>query len=461
MHTNMRARFRSAIFGVLGGILGVALLGATWATPRTWVRGELVTESIMNVHVRDNLTYLFDNLSAGAGLFRGLNIGTHPDDDKRRAKILLRQLDAAVLDNGIGLTNVSGLVADITVSGVGGLDTGTEAVSTWYKIWLILNPTTSAKGLLLQAAKKWTLDATYNSDDTTVEIRKATGTRTAVGQGFKPILSGKLEFIDAELIRVGAVAGNIQFDLYADSSSLPTGTSLATSDIMDASTIATSTQKIRFVFRTPYTVTAAVQYHLVATGSWTASDAVYIGWRCDTSAATYADGTRAQLEGGTWNNTGTTAHDFSFWTYITEGDVTPTMPSGYTARALLGYVFNNSSSDFVAFTARDRTTSTVAQAFVNTAATVPTLLDMSPYVPPVPVTFTAVTVLDAGAARLQRFGGVPYGYELDTTAPAILAADTTANLYAGAMLPVNIEYQGAYISQNVGNATSYVGQWTW
>ena len=29
-----------------------------WTTPRTWVAGELVTASIMNTHVRDNLTAL-------------------------------------------------------------------------------------------------------------------------------------------------------------------------------------------------------------------------------------------------------------------------------------------------------------------------------------------------------------------------------------------------------------------
>ena len=30
-----------------------------WTTPRTWVSGELVTASMMNTHVRDNLLYLY------------------------------------------------------------------------------------------------------------------------------------------------------------------------------------------------------------------------------------------------------------------------------------------------------------------------------------------------------------------------------------------------------------------
>jgi hypothetical protein len=31
-----------------------------WTAPRTWTTGELVTASIMNAHVKDNLTYLID-----------------------------------------------------------------------------------------------------------------------------------------------------------------------------------------------------------------------------------------------------------------------------------------------------------------------------------------------------------------------------------------------------------------
>lgn len=31
-----------------------------WTSPRTWTTGELVTASIMNAHVRDNLSYLID-----------------------------------------------------------------------------------------------------------------------------------------------------------------------------------------------------------------------------------------------------------------------------------------------------------------------------------------------------------------------------------------------------------------
>ena len=43
----------------------------TWVTPRTWAAGELVTASIMNAHVRDNL----NALKTTAGGYNVLNIG--------------------------------------------------------------------------------------------------------------------------------------------------------------------------------------------------------------------------------------------------------------------------------------------------------------------------------------------------------------------------------------------------
>ena len=42
-----------------------------WTAPRTWVTGEVVTASVMNVHVRDNLlalsTHFHDTGAGGEG----------------------------------------------------------------------------------------------------------------------------------------------------------------------------------------------------------------------------------------------------------------------------------------------------------------------------------------------------------------------------------------------------------
>ncbi len=41
----------------------------TWTEPRDWVAGETVDEDLLNVHLRDNLKYLYENLPIRATLF--------------------------------------------------------------------------------------------------------------------------------------------------------------------------------------------------------------------------------------------------------------------------------------------------------------------------------------------------------------------------------------------------------
>ncbi len=41
----------------------------TWTDPRNWVASELVDDTIMNAHVRDNLDHLYDNLPLRATMF--------------------------------------------------------------------------------------------------------------------------------------------------------------------------------------------------------------------------------------------------------------------------------------------------------------------------------------------------------------------------------------------------------
>lgn len=47
-----------------------------WTTPRTWVAGEVVTASMMNEQVRDNLSYLKDHVDATSGV-HGLGSGVY------------------------------------------------------------------------------------------------------------------------------------------------------------------------------------------------------------------------------------------------------------------------------------------------------------------------------------------------------------------------------------------------
>lgn len=58
---------------------------------------------------------------------------------------------------------ISDITVDISTSGVNGLDTGTEATSTWYYLWLIKNTSTgNVAGLLSTSSSTPTLPSGYN-----------------------------------------------------------------------------------------------------------------------------------------------------------------------------------------------------------------------------------------------------------------------------------------------------------
>jgi hypothetical protein len=71
-------------------------------------------------------------------------------------KVTVTSSSAVTVTASLGL-NVS---ADITVSGAGGLDTGAEASSTWYYVWVIWSGTTAA-ALLSTSSTAPTMPATY------------------------------------------------------------------------------------------------------------------------------------------------------------------------------------------------------------------------------------------------------------------------------------------------------------
>lgn len=441
----MRQRLGVAAWGALGGVVIMLLMGTQWTTPRTWVFRELVTESMLNQHVRDNLLHLKENQNALGGLFSGIHIGTHIDSDIAAKTVQLRRAERIVFDDGSAENNLTPLTADITLAGAGGLDTGSEAASTWYEIYAIRNSSTTTKSLMLHRAKDFFLDETYDSDDATILIRNVTDTRTALGQGFAVSNTGYLDFVDVEIIRNNAPSGTLYAEIHSDAAGLPSGTVLATSDKLVAGDVATSSQWVRFVFRTPVSLTAATTYHLVLTGSWTPSDSVYVAWRCDTSAASYANGTRTQKDGGTWINTGVTAHDFSFKIYIRRNDASVTMPSGYDGKCLIGYVYNDGSSNFTVFTAVDRRVSEAGNIVVGGSDAIPSLKDISAFVPPVPVTFTGFS--NAQSAGITWIAPVPIGFKTPAGVRDVLSAGSSLGNF---LLDVQTETQGVYAHDTSG-----------
>lgn len=431
-----------------------------WTTPRTWSRGDFATESMLNEQVRDNLDFLYQNLGSSAGFFRGLNFGTHIDNDVAAKKVLLRSADQVALNDGSALANVANLAADITLSGAGGLDTGSEQASTWYSAHVIHKSSVGTKNLLLHREKDYFLDESYLTDDDTGAIRAATGTLTARAQGFQVDTAGFVEFIDVKLVRSGTPVGTLtlQAEIHADSAGVPSNTPLATSDKLNPVDVSTTAHWVRFIFRSPVSLSALTQYHLVLTGGWTASDTEYVGWRADVSAPSYTRGTGSSRSGAsTWS--AAAGLDFIFKIYVTRNDAALTMPSGYDGSCLIGYAFNNSISDLIPFDAADRRViwKETLNAVVGGSAAVPTLLDWLG-IPPRRVKVRMFG--DTGGAGTLWLGPVPSGFRTPTGVRGGGAAGTSAGQSLQS-LEIITETQAFYTQDTSGTYDLIADSWEW
>ena len=333
--------------------------------------------------------------------FRGLNLRTHPDSDSRKSKVMLVHADEIVFDGGRRITSgLDRLVMDITTSGAGGLDTGSEGASRWYEIYAILKDTDLSVALLAHRAKDYLLDQSHTTVTNVIGVRDASA-RTKVGQTYTPATTGPRPFFDVRIEKNGSPTGNLWLSLYATSSGAPTGAAVATSDKLDVSLISTTPGYIRFVFRNPSTLTASTVYALVMEGDFTIDGTNYINWSYNAGGG-YGSGSRYDYNGTTWS--ASSGNDMTFKDYVTENDTAVTMPSGYTEKALIGHVYNNSGSDFIEFVQQGRlvlrTYLTVAS---NITSNIPILTDLSAAVPPVPLV-EVIYDLDntgAGTARAQ------------------------------------------------------------
>lgn len=362
--------------------------------------------------------------------FRGLTVQTHPDSDKALAQVRF-SADAIVMDDGQEIKTWTRLDVDLAASGLNGLDTGAEAASVWYEIWAIYNGTTKAG--VLHRAKDYFLDEDVTAgEDASQGLRSAVDNSTVkVAQGFKVDTAGLLEFVDVKLLKTGTPTGNYWFTVEATSGGVPSNTALATSDKYDVSRLTTTATVVRMPFRTPASLSAATQYHLVMQGDYTVSATNFANWRMDGSAATYANGSKALFDSDTSTWTSDTDDDMYAKIYITRNDTSVTMPAGYTQKAKIGYVYNNSGSNLVAFFQRDRfwhyRSASGAQA-VNELAAVVTLYDLRDFIPPIDMLTVWVSVTGTGAAVAQlSFGD-------------ITATDIVINTLGGQQ--VNLYYAG-------------------
>lgn len=175
-------------------------------------------------------------------------------------------------------------------------------------------------------------------------------TTTRISQSFTGA-GGPLASVKFWIKKVGSATGNATAKLYAHSgtfgtSSVPTGTALAASNVLDVSTLTTSYQLIEFTFPWNYALVNATNYCVTLEYTGTSSDYVHVGY--DASAAGHG-GNKATYA-GSW--TAQSTHDVCFdvrrfaYTTATSSAIKTNLPTMTTERdnSLIFYAAANSGS---------------------------------------------------------------------------------------------------------------------
>lgn len=396
--------------------------------------------------------------------FRGLVLGVHPDFDLSARTIYLTHADAIVMHDGVEIRDWNNLSMDLSASGAGGLDTGTELASTWYEIYAIRKISDGTRALLGHRCKDYVGDQDSSTSENTQIALRDNSVRTKLAQGMKFTTAGPLTFLDLKLAKVGNPNGQIWVTLEANSGGVPSNSPIATSDKYDCAGITSTTGWVRIPFRLPYSVSVATQYHLVLQGNYTITGSAYILWYA-TTLNTYANGTQATYDGATW--TATASNDFMIRAYIERNNVALTMPTGYDQYALIGYAYNGSGSNLKRFKQRDRTvfTSNADPDWKIGVLSTPGLTGLAEGVPPIPV-----------SVRLSHSGSGGPGYLAvgPLSMSALVATDvaqadivtsftqaSTANLGTATLPQIPVEYQAMNVNVSAANQHTWVVGYQW
>lgn len=394
--------------------------------------------------------------------FRGLSLQTHPDSDKALLQVRLVHADAIVMNDGEEVADWNNVDFSIaTATGIGGLDTGSEQASTIYEIYAMWNGTT--KGLMGHRAKNYKLDTSYTAgEDASQGLRSAVDNSTVrVSQGLQFATAGPLAFIDVKLLKTGTPTGNIWFTIEANSGGVPSNTPLATSRKYDVSRLTTTAGWVRVPFDTPFSVSAATQYHLVMAGDYTVSASNFASWRMDGSAGAYASGSKALFDSDTSTWTSDTDDDMMFKAYVIENDTALTVPAGYRY-ALIGYAFNNASSNLKHFFQKDRTVHCGYDDDwqVGALAAAPALVDLFQFVPPRSVSVSFIAY-DGSSTNVAIGTLATTDVDATVTTERIGLWRVTLNTaFTGNIPHVPVEYQGIMVDSSAGTLNLYIGAFT-
>ena len=483
-----RIRLRAIEAGSLAQLLGQEAEMFAGLHFRTHPDNDLAKSAVELVHVDEvllpNGTRIADvnNLVAkitDSGI-NGLDTSTEVASTWYETHFVAKSVTLSVsgaANNGSGLIRITTLTAHGLATGeyvrITGVVGTTEANATW-KITGVASTTfdlqgsifantytsggtVTVVGLLLHRAKDYLLDISETTDATQELLRAGATDRVKLAQGFKVATAGKpIERIDLKLKANGTVpASNVWITIESDSSGSPSGTVLATSDKMAADKFSTTAGFVAFFFRqNPFVpVDTSTQYHMVLQADYAVSATNDLSWRGNTSNS-YANGVAKKFDGTTW--AAATPLDFDFKLYVTRNDTALTLPSGYDQAQKIGWHYNNSSSDFVPFTAQDRKVTYLSGAAADSETNGLSILhDWSSFIPPGQIRILVDTANNTAGAW-AAVASVPAGYGFTgagvENGGALVFSSTATSAPNQMAPPLLTEFQAVYlrISSGIG-----------
>lgn len=304
--------------------------------------------------IPDGIEFVNPSAAGGgaANTFTGLFVESkeHIGHDDSDEKIELIRLKSGTMDDGTVVNAVANLLLDLSLgNGVGALDTGTLANSTWYALMLVQRSDTEAFGLIATLADDASVDEQATSDDANAILNGATTNTDLIAQSFTPNVTAPLSHIDLFLNKLAAPTGSIWITIEGDNAGEPDGTPIATSESIDIATQETVEREITFVFHTPVSLTISVKKWIVVHADYTPSDTQNIRLRGNTTTVLAGEEALA-FDGAAWSSTiDGSIVELWFREYPVRAGDSVFFPANYDRQLKLGYFQTTTVADILPF----------------------------------------------------------------------------------------------------------------
>lgn len=380
--------------------------------------------------------------------------------------VRLHKADEIVMQDGSRVADWPGLAANMAASGANGYLGGTNAIANWYRVVALRQSATGTRALGLAHHGSYINDTGgghASGDDAQHGLQDAVA-RAKLAQGFQVSTAAPQVYgVRVRLVKVGTPTANMWLTIETDNAGVPSGTALATSDSLLTGSVSAVAggHFVMFVFRSPPTLASGTQYHLVLNSNG-GSAGNHVAWRYDSTASTYTGGALATYDSGTTTWTTTAAADFMFEIIKRDPvvDIAANLPAGYDQYAVIGWAYYTSGGEIRAFRQIDQHWIPDQQTLLfSSTATLPTLTDVTAFIPPVPITLRLAGTHSLSTA-INYYGGVPSGL---MTRSGAWRDGGNAQHYASAandaVMPVvslQTELQRLYFSTTAGTGTPWL-----